>query len=271
MIKRPAVTKVRQRGAAALLVVIPLILILIGVVGYFVYTNSKSDLTPETVDEPLKVSKKIPEEPIGEKDLDEVESAIWSYNKETEFDGESLVKFDKSNLDKLTDIKTGTISLWFKFTKSKTKQFLPLLYIGKEKGKGVASNLVIEIGHYDHGSSPDTKLYYTLYDDKQFEPFLCFDSGKNLIENTWYHFAVVSGPGGNTGYLNGVELTQRHYNFGNAKDKRFITDIPIKDDFYLGYGWFGIDQKWHYFEGSIKDIQIFNKTLTSEEITKLAK
>lgn len=58
---------------------------------------------------------------------------------------------------------------------------------------------------------------------------MCYDSNVNLAENKWHHFAVVVGPDGNTGYLNGKEITNRHYNFGNSKDKSFLDDIPKKE------------------------------------------
>ena len=84
---------------------------------------------------------------------------------------------------------------------------------------------IIEIGHFDEqsfmtGISPDPenkKMYVTWIKDNK-DPFLCFDSNVNLEENKWHHFAAVIGPDGNTGYLDGVELTNRHYNFGNSKD-----------------------------------------------------
>lgn len=192
-------------------------------------------------------------------------------NKAISFDGQDdYVEIDKESLNKIADLKIGTIAFWFKFGEKGPRDFNPILYIGKNQTKNVSSNFVVEIGHFDHGGPPDTKLYYTLYDDKQYEPFLCFDSNQNLETDTWYHFAVTNSNQGNTGYLNGAELTNRHYNFSNAKDPGFIADVPIKDMFTLGYGWFGIDQQFHYFKGALDELRIYDQVLTAEEISSLA-
>lgn len=186
------------------------------------------------------------------------------------FDGnDDIVEINSAGRDSVGVLEYGTISIWFKFKSIGTKTFLPMLYLGEANAQERISGLVIEIGHFDHGRSPDQKLYYTLYNDR-FEPILCFDSNQNLQENTWYHFAVVNSPSGNTGYLNGVELTNRHYNFSNAADTRFFAILSNKDTFQLGYGWFGIDQKFHYFNGVIDEVKIYNRPLSSDEISSLA-
>ncbi|WP_367884330.1 hypothetical protein [Thermococcus sp. JCM 11816] len=68
------------------------------------------------------------------------------------------------------------------------------------------------------------------------KPALCFDSGFNLKPGRWYHLVVVVSEDGNTAYLNGREMTWRHYNFGNESMRLFFVDIPGKELFTLGYG-----------------------------------
>ena len=202
-----------------------------------------------------------------------INGATWTTGKKgsaLEFDGQNdFVEIEQSGLKRIGELEYGTISLWFKFKKPDSKRILPIFYLGQKGRQGTIDNLIIEIGHFDHGSPPDQKLYYTLY-DQHYEPILCFDSGINLKANTWYHFAVINSPSGNTGYLNGVELANRHYNFSNAKDTRFFTSLTKKDIFRLGYGWFGIDQKLHYYQGSIDELKIYNRPLTNNEIKTLA-
>ncbi len=195
-----------------------------------------------------------------------------------EFDGsDDYVEINSRGISEVGKLQYGTISLWFKFTNWQETKILPLLYMGHD-GQGIIDNLIIEIGHFNHGETNDKKIYYTLYNNASesmlygdaYVPVLCFDSNQNLTENTWYHFAVVNGPSGNTGYLNGVELTNRDYNFSNSKDTRFFSSLSNKEIFRLGHGWFGIDKKFHHFSGTLDEIKIYNKALAREEIIELA-
>jgi len=182
------------------------------------------------------------------------------------FDGvDDLVKLDDKVVQKVGQLEYGTIAFWFKFKKPTERSILPMFYLGKIKNQKMASNVVIEIGHFDHGGPPDRKLYYTIY-NKPFEPVLCFDSGENLKPNTWYHFAAVNSPTGNTGYLNGKEMVNRHYNFSTADSTTFLADLSPKEIARLGWGYFGVDQQFYYFNGALDDFRIYDRPLTSEEI-----
>ncbi len=200
-----------------------------------------------------------------------IHGATWTKgvkNSALKFDGNDYVELDQNTLQKISNLNQGTISIWFKFNSFPKNQILPLFYLGDSQGQTKNDNLIIEIGHFNHGAPPDTKLYYTLYHN-QFEPILCFDSNLNLQPDTWYHFAVVSDSTGNTGYLNGQELTNRHYNFSHQKDTRFFSTLTDQDIFRLGYGWFGIDQQFHYFNGSLDELKIYNQPLTAKQIKNL--
>ena len=187
-----------------------------------------------------------------------------------QFDGkDDFVQINSENLKKIGEQDYGTISLWFKFEDIGSGKILPIFYFGETDDSGPSSNLVIEIGHFGHGFPSDTKLYYTVYNNTE-EPVLCFDSGQNLQKNTWYHFALVNTPTGNTGYLNGEELTNRHYNFSSSTATQFFSSLPRKEVLYLGYGWFGIDQKFHFFKGAIDEVKIYNQALSSDKIQDLA-
>jgi len=184
-----------------------------------------------------------------------------------EFNGiDNYAEINSNGLSNVGEIQYGTISLWFKFNNPGSTGILPMFYLGESNNNGTTDNLVIEIGH---GDANDRKLYYTVY-NSNYEPILCFDSNQNLEENTWYHFAVVNSSTGNTGYLNGSELTNRHYNFGSSSDTYFLSTITNQEVLRLGYGWFGIDREFYYFNGALDDIRIYDEVLTSNEIADLA-
>ena len=147
---------------------------------------------------------------------------------------------------------------------------------------------IIEIGHFKDAFSgegfppsgytgpsmdPDPtnkKLYVTWVKDNK-DPFLCYDSNQNLAENKWYHFAAVVGPDGNTGYLNGVEMNNRHYNFGSASNPYFLDDIQNKKKLMIGHGrsvhTFSPD--FVYFKGALDDFRVYNKPLSESGIKEL--
>jgi hypothetical protein len=202
-----------------------------------------------------------------------IKGPTWTTGKKgsaLKFDGkDDFVEFEQSALKKVGSLEYGTISLWFKFNKPGPNKILPIFFLGRKELPEAIDGLTIEVGHFGHGAPPDQKLYYTIY-NKSYEPILCFDSGSNLQADSWYHFAIVNSPTGNTGYLNGKELTNRHYNFGSAKDTQFFTILHKKDIFKLGTGWFGIDQKFHFFNGVIDEVKVFEQPLTTSEIEALA-
>ncbi len=126
---------------------------------------------------------------------------------------------------------------------------------------------IIEIGHRNPSN---TRLYVTWIKNNQV-PILCFDSRFLLDENQWYHFAVVVGPDGNTGYLNGIELVNRRYNFGKPSDQIFLADIPMKEMFSIGYGKTNdvIGPHFLYYKGLIDDVRIYDHPLSATEIYDL--
>jgi len=190
---------------------------------------------------------------------------------------DGFVDFPIPVIDEMGELSKGTIAFWFKFENILDKQpIMPIFYFGKNDGSGKDDMFIIEIGHtnfmrpgivYDPNN---TKLYATWVVNDQ-EPVLCYDSKINLEENTWYHYALVIDDSGNTGYLNGEEMTNRNYNFGNKNDTMLLSAIQVQEKFSLGYGktHHDISPNYVYFKGAIDDIRIYNRTLTSEEIQGL--
>jgi hypothetical protein len=165
-------------------------------------------------------------------------------------------------------LSKGTIVFWFRFVNTLQNQnIIPLFYIGIDNENDDDDLFIIEIGH---GGTYNTRLYVTWIIDQQI-PVLCYDSGFNLDENQWYHFAVVVGPDGNTGYLNGEELEDRHYNFGQASDDLFLDDIPVKEKLSVAYGKTNdmIDPYFRFFKGAMDDVRIYSRPLNDTEMWNL--
>ena len=187
------------------------------------------------------------------------------------FDGTNdYVDMPQDAIDYIGDLDQGTIAFWFNFTNNLQNQnIIPLFYLGIDNENDNDNMFIVEIGH---GTTQNTRLYVTWIINQQI-PLLCYDTGFNLDENTWYHFAVVVSPEGNTGYLNGEELTNRHYNFGDSNDDLFLDDIPVKEKLSVAYGKTNdmIDPHFRYFKGIMDDIRIYNQPLNDSEIYNLYK
>lgn len=78
---------------------------------------------------------------------------------------------------------------------------------------------------------------------------------------------VIVGPNYNTGYLNGVELYNRIYNFGTSSYSEFFEDAVVHEKLWLGKGYW--DQTTQYFDGTIDELKIFDRNLTQSEVLEL--
>ncbi len=193
--------------------------------------------------------------------------------------GNGYVDFSTNTVNEIGALSEGTIAFWFKFSSLLDKQtIMPIFYIGN-KDRDPDNLFIIEIGHFDEQSydavavpDPDNKKIYVTWIKDNKDPFLCYDSNVNLEENKWYHFAVVVSENGNTGYLDGVEMTNRQYNFGNSKDSSFLDDIPGEERFMLGYGR-SAREVWPdfvYFKGALDDFRVYDRPLSADEIKELS-
>jgi len=186
---------------------------------------------------------------------------------------DDYVELPQSAVNEISELSQGTIAFWFKFSSLLDKQTLmPIFYIGVDE-KDPDNIYIIEIGHFDFMASdatPDpsnTKLYSTWIKDNK-DPFLCYDSNANLAENKWYHFAAVISSKGNTGYLDGDEITNRNYNFGKSSDTYFLDDIQGEENLFIGYGRSSADisPDFVYYKGALDDFRVYNKALSGSEI-----
>jgi hypothetical protein len=125
--------------------------------------------------------------------------------------------------------------------------------------------VIIEVGHMGGDENAD-KLYFTLGASGS-HPTLCFDSGSVVDAGAWYHFVAVVGPDFNTGYLNGREMTDRYYNFGDENDSVFFDDVVDQDVLWMGRAGFSLEPHW--CDGVIDEVRVYDRPLTSSEVEAL--
>jgi hypothetical protein len=196
---------------------------------------------------------------------------VGPVSKAAVFDGYSsridIPAMHSSPPAEIGNLETGSISLWFKF-QSQGGDILPLLYFGESDAGLPHNSLILEIGH--NQDSNDRRLYFTIV----VAPFnvtrFCFDNGFNLDEETWYHFVAVVSRSGNTGYLNGEELTGRRYNLNsNASFTDFFACVTAKRQLSLGYGRYARNPSFFHFKGSMDDVRLYGRPLSSYEVKAL--
>lgn len=162
----------------------------------------------------------------------------------------------------------GTISFWFRADKIPTNYGIaPLFYYGAEEKcdffDAANKGLIIELGHSPvfHGSE---ELFYTVWKNGCTYPSFCFDSHNPISTGEWYHIAIVVGENYNTGYLNGVEMLNRDYNFGNASYSQFFEDAVAHEKLWLGKGHW--DRTTQFFDGTMDELKIFDRPLSAGEV-----
>ncbi len=188
------------------------------------------------------------------------------YDGAVDFDGSSTVLFvpahNEAPPDKIGALPFGSLAIRFRFPATGSGAAIPLFYFGAERADQSNISLVLEIGH--GGDVDNRRLYFTIINVG-----FCFDTGVNLLPDTWYQFVGVVGTNGNTGYLNGLELTNRHYNLGsNRSYTNFFSSVPIRDCLTMGYGRLGVD-KLTYGPATISDVRIYDRPLTATEVNQL--
>ncbi len=175
--------------------------------------------------------------------------------------------------DHLKEIDQGSISFWFKCDFIPIENAVaPLFQYGSKEPCDVINNanggLVIELGH-DPLHKQSKRLYFTFFSNGcELYPSLCFDSNEHLNEGIWYHFVAIVGYlkniGYNTGYLNGKEIINRRYNFGNALKAEFFQDAIMHESLFFGKGFW--NKEVLYFDGIIDDVRIYDRPLSTEEV-----
>lgn len=144
-----------------------------------------------------------------------------------------------------------TLSAWFRTTSYGTVFGCQATTVGTTPGE---YNPIIYVG-------TDYKVRGGIYNAVAAPPLF---TSATYNDNRWHHAVVV----GNTTtglqylYVDGVFIMSA--NRGNTAT--LYNNIGVA---YTGGAWTGGSAGWHYFNGSIDDVAIFNRALTAEEVRRL--
>jgi len=191
--------------------------------------------------------------------------------------GDGFVNFTQSGTPKvpsaISNLAEGSIGVRFFVDSYPVDQaaqpILPIFWMGRNFGGIGQYGITIEIGHAPPYKPFDHAIYFTILDVVEL-PIFCFNSSQDITPGAWHTFvAVVSGTG-NTGYLDGVEMTDRHYNFGNASSTKFFSSVtPPSDALWVGKGFYAQETEAQHFNGLIQNLRIFDQPLTSQQVAGL--
>lgn len=204
----------------------------------------------------------------------------WSTGKigsALEFDGTSdyisITENKTSLFSTLSQLGQGSISVWFRVDYIPVINGIsPIFYYGFSSPctdffDAANQGLIIEVGHSPiHLGSK--RIYFTIWADGCTYPSFCFDSRDSLKEGEWYHFVAVVGSDFNTGYLNGEEIVNRRYNFGDSHYSQFFENAVVHEALWFGKGYWNArkDPSPVYFDGAVDDIRIFSRPLSNKEV-----
>lgn len=171
----------------------------------------------------------------------------------------------------LSELGKGSISVWFKVNHiPRDYGIAPVFYYGTQEKceffDAANKGLIIELGHSPiHPGSE--RVYFTIWKNGCTYPSFCYDSRDAIPENEWQHLVVVVGEDYNTGYLNGKEMDNRRYNFGNASYSQFFEDALAHERLWLGKGHW--DETTQYYNGAIDELRIYSRPLSASEVEEL--
>jgi hypothetical protein len=183
------------------------------------------------------------------------------------FDGKSdEVVLPQDAINALATLGAGSVFVRFSYEDLIDKQgALPLFYMGIDDTAQVDTMFIIEVGHGE--GVANHRLYFTWFIAGTLT--LCFDTGFDLNPGQVYSFLGIVSEQGNTGWLDGKELTARHYNAGDKTTSAFFDDLPHKSvrQFTIGQGKAadGITPDFVNFRGVVDEVQVFGRPLTPIE------
>jgi hypothetical protein len=191
--------------------------------------------------------------------------------------GDGFVNFTQSGTPKvpsvISNLAEGSIGVRFFVDSYPADQavqpILPIFWMGRNFGGIGQYGITIEIGHAPPYKPFDHAIYFTILDVVDL-PIFCFNSSQDITPGAWHTFVAVVGGTGNTGYLDGIEMTDRHYNFGNSSSKDFFSSVtPPSDALWVGKGFYAQETGAMHFNGLIQNLRIFDQPLTSQQVAGL--
>ncbi len=144
----------------------------------------------------------------------------------------------------LDDLREFSISLWYKHTINNNGDFEILIARGDENNPSPAANRIMSLGIYDANMATFFNNFNSVWDDVQ----------TNKLDE-WYHVVATCNYDTKTVtlYQNGIQMGQE---ISITQD---VIDPVNSGNLIIG----------RFFNGSIDDIAIFNKELTSAEVLEL--
>ena len=191
--------------------------------------------------------------------------------------GDGFVDFTQSGHPKvpsvISDLAVGSIGVRFFVDAYPADQsahpILPIFWMGRDFGGIGQYGLTIEIGHGPpYTSTYNHQLYFTIMNGAT--PVQCFNTVEEIRAGQWYTFVGSVGAAGNTGYLDGLEMTDRHYNFGDATTTNFFSAVTFPSGaLWVGKGFLGDETGADHFNGLIQNLRIFDQPLTAQQVSEL--
>ena len=191
--------------------------------------------------------------------------------------GDGFVDFTQSGPPKvpgvIRDLAVGSIGVRFFVDAYPEDQsahpILPIFWMGRDFGGIGQYGLTIEIGHAPPYKPFDHAIYFTILDVVEL-PIFCFNSAQDISAGAWHTFVAVVSETGNTGYLDGVEMTDRHYNFGDSSSTEFFASVtPPSSALWVGKGFYAQETGADHFNGLIQNLRIFDQPLTAQQVADL--
>jgi hypothetical protein len=157
-----------------------------------------------------------------------------------------------------------TWSAWFKTYESTTNRYVGIISQGSDPGIGgggqiLSLNNVSSIGTFNCSGQVQAYNYST----SKYPNYFWTSSSKTNAWNTnlWYHVAFTMQTNGTTSlYVNGqLASSKTNIPFGDVS-------FPTKGNTYIGLAAGGLPA---YFKGLIDDVAIYNRALSSNEVSSL--
>ena len=92
-------------------------------------------------------------------------------------------------------------------------------------------------------------------------------NGANLNDGDWHHVAITVGPTGNQFFIDGVSVSA-NYSDGSSSDTSFLSDVRNADTVNIGKLVVG-NRSYHMVDGLLDDVRVYDRALSSSDITEL--
>ncbi len=187
------------------------------------------------------------------------ESSLYSLH----FDGIDDYVDLSDHVESFKALKTGTISFWYKSSPEDFKHNRWVFWFGNNE----TQMLGVRVGNIgDAGESIETFIHS---DATSTTLQMQVDKGYDyLADGKWHYVAYTYGKEANRVFLDGIDQTVRYTHGDVNNDSKFFNIDPDADGFLMG-------RMLHHGEysgelsGSLDEVAIFNRPLTSAEISKI--